>query len=95
VTGTVIVRCARCCLRYERYEAREDAACPHCGEAYFGIGRTFDEACADAVLRLRLKGMNDVWRVATHLVYTADVAVRDKPDVNLVHMIRLCPEQTS
>lgn len=92
--GHTIARCTRCCLRYET-RGTADAWCPHCSDMHFGVDRTFDEACADAAMRLRLKGMNDVWRVAAHLVYTADVADRDKPDVNLVHMVRFSPEQTS
>ena len=85
------IRCSRCCLRYE--SVSEDF-CPHCGDVRIGIGRSFDEACADATMRLRRQGQNDVWSVGSHLVYTADVADRDKPDVHLVHMVRLVPEKT-
>ena len=89
----MIIRCSRCCLRYE--SASDDpGVCPHCGDVRIGIGRSFDEACLDATMRLRRQGQNDVWRVGSHLVYTADVFDRDKPDVNLVHMVRLVPERT-
>jgi hypothetical protein len=86
--GHANVRCPRCCLRHES-SGSVPAACPHCADVHVGIGRSFDEACADAVLRLREQGQNDVWRVLSHLLYTADVADRDAPDVNLVHMVRL------
>ena len=88
----MIIRCSRCCLRYE---VPGPADCPHCGDVRIGIGRSFDEACTDATMRLRRQGQNDVWSVGSHLVYTADVADRDKPDVNLVHMVKLVPERTS
>ena len=95
-SGHTIIRCARCCLRYES-QGSAKTSCPHCGDVHIGIGRSFDEACVDAVMRLRLEGKNDVWRVQSHLIYTADVADRDSPDVNLrvallVHMVRLCQE---
>ena len=89
----MIIRCSRCCLRYE--SVSEDLGfCPHCDDARIGIGRSFDEACTDATIRLRRQGQNEVWRVGSHLVYTVDVADRDKPDVNLVHMVTLVSERT-
>ena len=89
----MIIRCARCCLRYES-ESEDPGFCPHYGDVRIGIDRSFDEACTDATIRLRRQGKNDVWSVGSHLVYTADVADRDKPDVNLVHMVKLVPERT-
>ena len=87
----MIIPCARCCLRYESV-SEDPGFCPYCGDVCIGIGRTFDEACLDATLRLRRQGQNDVWSVGSHRVYTADVADRDTPDVNLVHRVKLVAE---
>lgn len=106
--NVLIVRCPRCCLRYESrgLVAAVDAACPHCGDVHVGIGRSFDEACTDAVMRLRRQGQNDVWSVRSHCLYTDDVADQNAPDVNLpgvrtigmfpvlVHMVHLCLESS-
>jgi hypothetical protein len=50
---TTTRQCPRCRLRYETPTDTPDFPCPHCGDTKIGVGRSFDEACADAVARLR------------------------------------------
>lgn len=87
------LRCVRCCCRYEAPSERTDFACPHCSDPHVGIGAGFDAACVDATARLRRLGLNRAWIVASHLVYTRDIADGSVIDDRLVHMVRLTEER--
>lgn len=86
--GHAVVRCKRCCRRYETPAERSNFPCPHCSAAHIGVGPSFDAACVDAIGKLRRLGHNSTWIVSLHSVYTRDVG-DDKADDRLVHMVRL------
>lgn len=93
--GHAIVRCKRCCQRYETPAEGSEFPCPHCSAAHIGVGRSLDEACVDAITKLRRLGHNDEWVVSSHRVYTRDVGGdMDFTDDRLVHMVRLRVEQS-